>query len=111
MDDVLGWSALVAIYGAVMGWIWLSVRRSSREAEGRQAAWAAEHVEQTAELARQRRLRELEEYRRGFLRGRERSCRFCGVEQGCLTQDDVCLDVEACLGRAGVPVAESTVAS
>jgi hypothetical protein len=47
-------------------------------------------------------LRELEERRRGLLRGRDRVCRFCHVEQGCLTPDDVCMDVEPCLGRVGV---------
>jgi hypothetical protein len=102
MNDVVGWSALIAIYGTMMGVLWLSWWRSNQTSQAKQAAWAAEHDAQTAELARQRQLRELEERRRGLLRGRDRPCRFCGVEQGCLTPDDVCLDVEACLSRAGV---------
>ena len=102
MNDLLGWTALIAIYGTTMGVLWLYGRRSNRALQAQQAAWVAEHDAQTAELARQRHLRELEERRRGLLRGRDRSCRFCGVEQGCLTPDDVCLDVESCLSRAGV---------
>jgi hypothetical protein len=105
MKDVLIWTAVIAAYGAGLVGPWLYWRRSNRAFEARQAELAAEHDAQVAELARQRHLRELEERRRGLLRGRDRSCRFCGVEQGCLTPDDVCLDVEACLTRAGVPVA------
>jgi len=85
-----------------MGMLWFYGWRSNRAFEVKQAAWLADHEEQTAELARQRHLRELEERRRGLLRGRDRECRFCGIDQGCLTPDDVCLDVEACLSRAGV---------
>ena len=102
MNDLVGWSALIVIYGTMMGVLWLSWRRSNRAWQAKQAAWSTEHDAQTADLARQRQLRELEERRRGLLRGRDRTCRFCGVERGCLTPDDVCLDVEACLSRAGV---------
>lgn len=102
MNDLIGWGALIAIYGTMMGVLWMYGRRNNQAFQAKQAAWSAEHDAQTVELARQRHLRELEERRRGLLRGRDRSCRFCGVEQGCLTPDDVCLDVEACLSRAGV---------
>jgi hypothetical protein len=102
MNDLLGWGALIAIYGTMMGVLRMYWRRSDRAFQAKQAAWLSEHEAQTAELAQQRHLRELEERRRGLLRGRDRPCRFCGVERGCLTPDDVCLDVEACLSRAGV---------
>jgi hypothetical protein len=102
MNDLLGWGIFIAIYATAMGVLWTYVRRSNQAFQAKQAAWSAEHDAQTAELARQRHLRELEDCRRGLLRGRDRSCRFCGVEQGCLTPDDVCMDVEACLSRAGV---------
>jgi hypothetical protein len=103
MTDVFIWIAFIAAEGAVLGGLWVYWRRGDRAFKARQAELAAEHDAQVAELARQRHLRELEERRRGLLRGRDRSCRFCGVEDGCLSPDDVCMDVEACLTRAGIP--------
>ena len=69
MNDLLGWGALIAIYGAMMGVLWFYGHRSNRAFHMKQAAWLAEHEAQTVELARQRHLRELEERRRGLLRG------------------------------------------
>ena len=102
MKDVLIWIGVIAVVAAGVGGPWLWWWRENRALRAKQAGWAAEHDAQTAELARQRHLRELEERRRGLLRGRDHSCRFCGVEQGSLTPDDLCMDVEFCLARAGV---------
>ncbi|MCA1846030.1 MAG: hypothetical protein LC792_23130, partial [Actinobacteria bacterium] len=88
---------------------WLYWRSGDRAWKAKQAEWAAGQEAQIADLARQRHLRELEEHRRGLLRGRDHSCRFCSVEQGCLTPDDLCMDVEACLERGGVTSAATLV--
>lgn len=103
MKDALIWIGIIVFFATGAGGPWLLWRRDDRLLRAKQAAWAAEQDAQTIELARQRHLRELEERRRGLLRGREQPCRFCGLEQGCLTLDDVCKDVEACLARGGVP--------
>lgn len=103
MKDALIWIGIIALFATGAGGPWLVLRRESRALQAKQTAWTAEHDAQTIELARQRHLRELEERRRGLLRGREDPCRFCGLERGCLTLDDVCMDVESCLARAGVP--------
>jgi hypothetical protein len=100
-------TTVVVAYLSVVGGFWAGVRRHRHRRKAgwdrRQAGRDADHDVQLADLARQRHLRELEERRSGFLRGRDRPCRFCGVSRGCLTPDDVCMDVEACFDRAGVP--------
>jgi hypothetical protein len=109
MKDALIWIGIIAVGVTGVTGPWLVWRRENRVLQAKQATWAAEHDAQTIELARQRHLRELEERRRGFLRGREQSCRFCGLERSCLTLDDVCMDVEACFARAGVPTSAAGV--
>jgi hypothetical protein len=102
MKDALIWIGIIAVFVAGVTGPWLVWRKEDRKFQAKQATWAAEQDAQTIELARQRHLRELEERRRGLLRGRDQPCRFCGLELGCLTLDDVCMDVESCLARAGV---------
>ena len=99
MKDAFIWIGILTIFAVGLGSPLLVWRRENRALQVKQAAWATEHDAQIIELARQRHLRELEELRRGLLRGRDRSCRFCGLEQGSLTLDDVCMDVEPCLAR------------
>lgn len=100
--------SVVAVYAAFMAPLLLSTRKDKRRFDAEQAARVAEHQAQLVELAEQRRLRELEELRRGLLRGRDRSCAFCQIEHGCLDGTDLCRDVEACLERAEVSTSLSS---
>lgn len=103
MDDALIGTAIVVGYVVLLALFWVAFdrhwRRRDAEYERRQAERDAEHETHMAELDRQRYLHQLETRRLGLLRGREHHCRFCGVEEGCLNADDVCMDVEACMER------------
>jgi hypothetical protein len=107
MSNAVIVTTVVVAYFLVLGGLPAGVggdgRARDAEWDRRQAGRDADHDAQMADLAHHRYLRELEERRSGFLRGRDRPCRFCGVPQGCLTPDGVCMDVEACFDRAGVP--------